>query len=255
MQQNLRNHKQFTPRAPTAASGRSRRPKNTIAQARAVEQHSSIVTTISPRTMLRTVLPDEFRATLKYCSHKAYACSSTGLVGSTNTYACNGLFDPDLTGVGHQPYGYDQLTPFYGIYTVTRIRAVVTVTASDDSSNYLAWSWRAYNSPTILAGASLEFCSEFDEFNFAILGASSSGVPYQQFNLPAIDLPKLEGLTTSAYLGNPNYRAPTTSNPAATPFFTIGLGNTNGGNAKTAQITVELFYDCIFQSHKSVAPS
>lgn len=35
-----------------------------------------------------------------------------------NTFSGNSLFDPDVTGVGVQPYGYDPLASLYGSYNV-----------------------------------------------------------------------------------------------------------------------------------------
>lgn len=32
---------------------------------------------------------------------------------ATHVFSCNGLFDPDISGVGHQPRGFDQLMALY----------------------------------------------------------------------------------------------------------------------------------------------
>lgn len=45
------------------------------------------------------------------------------------TYTCNGLFDPDISGTGHQPIGFDTMMSLYTQYTVLRSRISVTVAA------------------------------------------------------------------------------------------------------------------------------
>ena len=47
-----------------------------------------------------------------------------GLIGATtnviqNQFVANGAFDPNLTGVGHQPRGFDQFMAGYETFTVT----------------------------------------------------------------------------------------------------------------------------------------
>lgn len=51
----------------------------------------------------------------------------TGTAGVVNTdfYSANGLYDPDITGAGHQPIGFDQLMLLYTTYAV--IRSKITV--------------------------------------------------------------------------------------------------------------------------------
>lgn len=53
-----------------------------------------------------------------------------------HTFSVNGLYDPDITGVGHQPYGHDQLMLFYQHYTVTNTK--ITLVASNDPNGIAA---------------------------------------------------------------------------------------------------------------------
>lgn len=62
------------------------------------------------------MMPDRVMVKLKYMENRASA-NSTGLA-ITHTYAINSLFDPDNSGVGHQPRGFDQWGAFYAWYKV-----------------------------------------------------------------------------------------------------------------------------------------
>jgi len=61
---------------------------------------------------------------LSYCDY----FSLNPVVGNPATYifSANGLFDPNITGVGHQPRGYDQLKSLFDHYTVTGSTIKVT---------------------------------------------------------------------------------------------------------------------------------
>jgi hypothetical protein len=62
------------------------------------------------------------RARLRYCS-----TFTTGTLSVISNYRlkANGCFDPNTTGTGHQPYGFDEWSAFYSDYVVlsSRIRA------------------------------------------------------------------------------------------------------------------------------------
>lgn len=60
---------------------------------------------------------------LKYVDLKSY---DAGQAASTfNTYRANSVFDPDLTGAGHQPHGFDQWSQFYGKWVVTHVKVTL----------------------------------------------------------------------------------------------------------------------------------
>ncbi len=51
---------------------------------------------------------------------------ATGLAGASHFFSANGAFDPDITGVGHQVMGFDQMMSFYEQYTVVFATATAT---------------------------------------------------------------------------------------------------------------------------------
>lgn len=59
--------------------------------------------------------------------------------GLTNArvFSANGLFDPDITGVGHQPNGFDQLAVLFDHYQVLSARVTITAVNGDSSSAQL----------------------------------------------------------------------------------------------------------------------
>lgn len=57
--------------------------------------------------------------------------------GATYVFAANGLFDPNITGVGHQPAGFDQYMLLYGEYVVTKSWIKIVSVNTDPNSQQL----------------------------------------------------------------------------------------------------------------------
>lgn len=55
--------------------------------------------------------PDELRVTLRY--NETFSLTSTAGAGASYLFRGNGPFDPNQTGTGSQPTGYDQWSSFY----------------------------------------------------------------------------------------------------------------------------------------------
>lgn len=70
-------------------------------------------------TMIKgpSIVPDQYMCKLKYNQRVVLTCT-TGTMG-TNVFRGNSLYDPDLTGIGQQPNGYDQLSGLYQKVRVT----------------------------------------------------------------------------------------------------------------------------------------
>lgn len=59
---------------------------------------------------------------------------TTGGVISQYIFSANGIFDPNITGTGHQPYGFDQYAAIYNHYQVVASTITLSVTTPFNGS-------------------------------------------------------------------------------------------------------------------------
>jgi len=77
------------------------------------------------------LFPPKFRKRLTYAEVALSVVGTTGLAGNY-FFSANGLFDPNTTGTGHQPMGFDQMMLMYEQYTV--VSSKITVVANNNSA-------------------------------------------------------------------------------------------------------------------------
>jgi len=76
--------------------------------------------------------PQTLTTTLRYCDQ--YTLSSVSGAAASWSFRMNSVYDPDLTGTGHQPLYYDQITPVYQRYRVLFSKLTVQfLPLSDDT--------------------------------------------------------------------------------------------------------------------------
>lgn len=69
------------------------------------------------KTINQTIgVPDVLRTKLKYCEQ--YLVESSTLDFGAQIMSGNSVYDPDVSGVGHQPRGFDEWSRFYKKYRV-----------------------------------------------------------------------------------------------------------------------------------------
>jgi len=71
--------------------------------------------------------------TLRYVENFTTSIATT--VGSQQTMNLNSLFDPNRTGTGHQPYGYDTIATLYNRYRVISTRYKIVLGSRNDTYN------------------------------------------------------------------------------------------------------------------------
>lgn len=76
----------------------------------------------------RDLIPQTFKTSLHY--HQSIVLPSTTLLPTAfNNFSLNNPLDPDVTGTGHQPFGWDQFITLYNRYYVTGARMTATFCA------------------------------------------------------------------------------------------------------------------------------
>lgn len=68
-------------------------------------------------SMSKAPMPNKFATKLRYAESFQIDPQAGGTTG-VHLFSCNGLYDPNYTGTGHQPRGFDQFMEMYDHYTV-----------------------------------------------------------------------------------------------------------------------------------------
>lgn len=88
------------------------------------------------KTSLRNIAPKVMRYKLPYLED-IYQLNPTGINVAVQVFSVNGLFDPNISGVGHQPRGYDQLQSMYDHYCTTFSKITNTFTTSAATTAFI----------------------------------------------------------------------------------------------------------------------
>lgn len=130
---------------------------------------------------------------------------------AVHIFSCNGLFDPDITGTGHQPRGFDELMALYDHAVV--IGAKITVDWMVDSSETV---------PSVCGIAIRDFTTTDDyngyvEGGNAVWGTLSDNNFYPVRQVLQVNPNKFLG--RSKPLSDPNLKNSASGNPTEQAYF------------------------------------
>lgn len=148
------------------------------------------------------------------------ADNTTGRTGTGLAYRLNSLFDPYFPVGGHQPLGFDQLTPVYQVYCVYKVDVQVRVTEAFGSGGKafcvagIKPSTSTYTVGTLKAAQELQ-----EQPNNTIIDASE-GVTWNT----TLWVADVEGRPRSQIFNDDSYVAAVSANPILTPFIEFACG-------------------------------
>lgn len=102
---------------------------------------------------------------------------ATSVAADVHTFCANGLYDPDITGTGHQPIGFDQLMSFYNHYTVIgakiRVDYLPNSTSPTTAQSYVGIEMSGNVTPV----TTIPTLFEQGNSVYRVLGTANSGRP------------------------------------------------------------------------------
>ncbi len=200
-----------------------------------------------------TPFPPKYRCALRYAQTKTYTTGASGVSGTENAFSLNSLYDPDITGVGHQPYGFDQVASLYSKYLVMSCDVQIRAVTPGGGADMCILAAFTGSQAVSLSGITVDAATEKQGVITKSISSSGSNRNVV-INLPAIPLPKSLGLTPVQYMAElGTYGAGVTASPSVQSILRVNVASYNGTASEEVTIQVVIiyhaeFYDRVVQS-------
>lgn len=185
------------------------------------------------------VFPLNHRCSLRYSDE----ITITGYGVTPNSYvlSANGLYDPDISGTGHQPMGFDQLSAFFQHYTVLGSRISIQFRPVDTAipargavavqrSNTGLTSWAR-----LIEAGNVQFGT--------LCGATAGGGPIPSWFMNSVKIADFQSVPN--VMNDDTLRGTASANPATGVYFVVYVAaDSTVATAVLASVTIE--YDAIF---------
>lgn len=187
---------------------------------------------------------------LKYAQR--ITLSSTSGAVAENVYRGNSLFDPDLTGTGHQPYFFDQWSTFYGYYTVlgAAVKATYVATGSTVSTCNCRYYLVFDDNSAAYTNASNALSSPYSRSAFSNINGESVRTLGMYINSD-----KIFGLKKNGVQFDSDYSAAVSANPSFQWFIHVGQQPMDESANNAIFVEVEITYYVKFDGRNSPGES
>lgn len=193
---------------------------------------------------------------LRYCEEISLN-AATGSI-TYNDFCANGMYDPNLTGTGHQPLGYDQLMAYYDHYTVigSKITAqFVSTTGTNATPSYLAIG--LYDTTAQPANySSVEHMLESRRITMS--PASTGAASYIKTNINEGRVVKYcspKKFFNRSPKGDSTLKGGVTSNPSDLAVFSVIVGSVSGNDPSAVSLLITIDYIAIVSEPKLLSQS
>jgi hypothetical protein len=190
--------------------------------------------------------PVRMNRTLRYSQLVTLTAGASGLFGTEQIFRLSSLFDPDLTGTGHQPYGFDTLAAIYYRYKVNAVRVCIRFSDPSADGVICAGQFQAPSVTQTVTGADVQTVMERSGVWTKNLNNTGEQVAVLDQYFP---MHLLCGVTPMQFTANlEDYQALCTTNPARGPFLRLAVAALDGSSTPTVRCECTfMFYTSFFE--------
>lgn len=189
--------------------------------------------------------PKKVLVTHKYNDQVAINTGATGQL-SNYLFSCNGMYDPNITGTGHQPYYFDQLTALYDHYCVIGSKLKLRVAKSDVTT--VPCTVGVYINDDTTATTSLTTAMEYSSGRHLVLTTSNQKASITR----KWSAKKYFG---KSVLANTDLQGTSAANPSEQSFFNFWVSSETNIQQTSVLIDVEITYIAVWKELKDIAGS
>jgi len=194
------------------------------------------------------VFPASITKRLRY-STSFTGSTTSGAITSTQIFRANDLFDPDFSGTGHQPMGFDQLMQWYNHFCVVWAKITIVAKSTSGTTPTVCLRIDADTSPITVIDRVVEVGGCVTE-TLEVKGAYGAN---KQMSMVA-DIGKLQGINRVALTSDPSLQGNAAASPAECSYFHITMWDTLGATG-SAEIDVILEQIAVFTEPRNMVQS
>lgn len=246
MTKNSKSNKRKSARGAAKSRGPRRRARNPRSGATGTTERGKLSGTAVTESFV-PLFPAKTTKWLRYCDD--FSLSSSLGVMTTYVYSANGLYDPNITGTGHQPMGFDTMMSYYEHYHVERCRWKAVFRNTGNDGGFCGARVDADVTPLSNYIQALEN----GRMVYDILDKTGTTYSWKQLQ-GEVNLLTLAGLTRTNFLADGNLRGTAAANPSEQTYLHFSLWNPLGSNA-ICDVSLTLEFLAVFTEPRPLTQS
>lgn len=197
------------------------------------------------------LFPVRTQKKLPYFESSFLLAGASGVI-QQYVFSANGIYDPNITGTGHQPLGFDTMMLYYEQYTVVSSRITVECVQNGIQAGTFAVLLAPDTSSLVLPDVVENGLIRMKTID----GRGTIGTGQRMGSLSlSCDVAKYFGRKSKAdLLDDPNLFGTVAANPTEQVYFVVAAWGFSGFSDNTAfQMTALIEYDVVFWEPRKVA--